>query len=77
MEMLKRFEPVFMVIVVLGALNWGMVGLFDTNVLGEIFTGSTALDVVYAVVGIAGLLSVPRLLDELHIGGHHPRPHGA
>ena len=27
MEMIKRFEPVALLIVVLGALNWGMVGL--------------------------------------------------
>ncbi len=77
MEMLKRFEPVLMVIVLLGALNWGMVGLFDTNVLAEIFTNSTVLDVLYVVVGIAGVLCIPRVLDGLHIGGHHPRPHGA
>ncbi|MEX2253253.1 MAG: DUF378 domain-containing protein [Thermoleophilaceae bacterium] len=77
MESLKRFEPLFMVIVLLGALNWGIVGLFDTNVLAEIFTGSTVLDVVYVIVGVAGLLYVPRVLEELHIGGHHPRPHGA
>ena len=77
MEMLKRFEPVLMVIVLLGALNWGMVGLFDTNVLAEVFTSSTILDVVYVVVGIAGILCIPRLLEELHVGGHHPRPHGA
>jgi hypothetical protein len=30
--------------------------------------------VVYIVIGVAGLLYIPRLLDALHIGaGPHPR----
>jgi len=74
METLRRFEPWALLIVILGALNYGIAGLFDTNVLSEIFTGSTALDVVYVIVGVAGLVFVPRLMDELHIGrGPHPR----
>ena len=74
MEMLKRFEPLALVLVIVGALNWGIFGLTDTNVLAEIFGTGTLIDVVYVVVGIAGLMFVPRLLDELHIGhGHQPR----
>jgi uncharacterized membrane protein YuzA (DUF378 family) len=76
MEVIKRLEPLAMFVMVLGALNWGMVGLFDKNVIGDIFSG-TALDVVYTIVGVAGLMYVPKLMEELHIGGHHPRPHGA
>jgi uncharacterized membrane protein YuzA (DUF378 family) len=74
MEMLKKFEPIALVLIVLGALNWGVLGLTDTNVLAEIFGTGTLTDVVYVVVGVAGLLFVPRLLETLHIGrGPHPR----
>ncbi len=76
MEMIKRFEPVALLVLVLGALNWGMVGLFDTNVVSDVFGGGTLTDVVYVVVGACGLLYIPRLLDSLHIGGHTPHPHG-
>jgi uncharacterized membrane protein YuzA (DUF378 family) len=75
MEMLKKFEPLALVLVIVGALNWGIFGLTDTNVLAEIFGTGTLIDVVYVVVGIAGLMFVPRLLDELHIG-HGPHPRG-
>jgi uncharacterized membrane protein YuzA (DUF378 family) len=75
MEMLKRLEPLALVLVIVGALNWGIFGLTDTNVLAEIFGTGTLIDVVYVVVGIAGLMFVPRLLDELHIG-HGPHPRG-
>ncbi len=76
METIRRFEPVVLLIMVLGALNWGMVGLFDTNVISDVFGGGTLTDIVYTVVGVCGLLYVPRLLDSLHIGGHLPHPRG-
>jgi uncharacterized membrane protein YuzA (DUF378 family) len=76
MEMIKRFEPITLLIVVLGALNWGMVGLFDTNVISDVFGSGTATDVVYAVVGVCGLLYVPRVLEEMHLRDRMPHPRG-
>jgi uncharacterized membrane protein YuzA (DUF378 family) len=76
MEMLRRFEPLVLFLMIIGALNWGIFGITggDTNVLEEIFSTGTFLDVVYIVIGVAGLLSIPRLLDAFHIGaGPHPR----
>ena len=76
MEMVKRLEPVALLVMVLGALNWGMVGAFDTNVISDVFGGGTLTDIVYVVVGICGLLYIPRLLDSLHISGHTPHARG-
>jgi uncharacterized membrane protein YuzA (DUF378 family) len=76
MEMLRRFEPVAMLIVVLGALNWGMVGLFDTNVVTEIFGSGTLTDVIYTVVAVCGLVLVPRVLESMHLGSHTPHYRG-
>jgi uncharacterized membrane protein YuzA (DUF378 family) len=76
MEMLRRFEPLVLFLMIAGALNWGIVGLTggETNVLSDIFGTGTLDDVVYIVIGVAGLLAIPRLLDALHIGaGPHPR----
>jgi uncharacterized membrane protein YuzA (DUF378 family) len=76
MEMVKRLDPLFLVLVIVGALNWGILGVTggETNVLSEIFGTGTFTDVVYAVIGVAGLVYVPRLLEALHIGaGPHPR----
>jgi hypothetical protein len=78
MDIIKRFEPLMLLVVLIGALNWGIIGLFDTNVLSEIFGAGTLLDVVYVVVGAAALTFVPRLLDEMMDVGHHgARPHHA
>ena len=75
MEMLKRFEPFALMLMFIGALNWGILGITDgdTNVLAEIFDG-TLLNIVYVVIGVAALLWLPRLMDALHLGhGAHPR----
>lgn len=78
MEVIKRLEPLWLALVMLGAINWGLVGLFDTNLVTKIFGSGGAVDVVYVVFGVAALMFVPRLLDQLgHIGGHRMRPHGA
>lgn len=74
MEMIKRFEPVALLVVVLGALNWGMVGLFHTNVISDVFGGGTLTDVVYTIVGVCGLLYIPRTLESMHLGDHMPHP---
>jgi uncharacterized membrane protein YuzA (DUF378 family) len=48
---------------ILGALNWGLVGIFNWNLVNVIFGGSTrshassASRVIYAIVGIAGLIA--------------------
>ena len=76
MEMIKRFEPIALLIVVLGALNWGMVGLFDTNVISDVFGTGTLTDVLYAVVGVCGLLYVPTVLVYLHLWDRLPHPRG-
>jgi len=76
MEMLRKLEPLALFLVIVGALNWGILGITggETNVLHEIFGAGTFLDVLYVIVGVCGLYFVPRLLDGLHIGtGPHPR----
>jgi uncharacterized membrane protein YuzA (DUF378 family) len=75
MEMLRKLEPVALLLLIIGALNWAIVALFDTNVIEEIFGTGTVTDVVYVLVGVAALMFVPRLLDEMHIG-HGPHPRG-
>ena len=72
MEVIKRFEPLWLALVVIGGLNWAMVGLFDRNILSDIFGGGTTTDVVYAIVGFGALMLVPALMERMHIGMHMP-----
>ena len=73
MEFMKRFEPLWLLILILGGLNWAMVGLFDRNVLSDIFGSGTATDVVYTVIGFAALMLVPALMERSQLNSHMPR----
>jgi uncharacterized membrane protein YuzA (DUF378 family) len=75
--MIKRLEPLFLLLVILVALNWAIDALFDWNAITEIFGSGTGSDVVYVIVGVAALTFIPRLMDELHLTGHGAHPRGA
>jgi uncharacterized membrane protein YuzA (DUF378 family) len=76
MEHLKRLDPLWIALLIVGGLNWAILALFDTNVVAEIFGTGTAADVMYVLVGLAALMFVPRLLDDMHVT-HRTHPKGA
>lgn len=47
-----------LVLVVIGAINWGLVGLFQFDLVAALFGGQTAplSRVVYSLVGLAGVI---------------------
>lgn len=45
-----------MILVIVGALNWGLVGLLDLDLVKLIFREAMLIKVVYILVGVAGLL---------------------
>jgi len=46
-----------LVLVIIGGLNWGLVGFFDYNLVDGLFgEGSVVSRVVYALVGLSALL---------------------
>ena len=47
---------VAIILVVIGAINWGLVGLFEFNLVAALFGPMTALTrIIYGLVGLAGL----------------------
>lgn len=74
MEWIKRLEPFWLALVVIGGLNWACIALFETNVMSEVLGTGGVLDVAYVLVGLGALMLVPVLMDRMHLGGLH-RPH--
>lgn len=55
-----------MLLLVVGGLNWGLVEVFDFNVVEEIFgTGTTLTGIVYILVGVAGLLGLYHMVTDI------------
>lgn len=55
-----------LVIAIIGALNWGFIGLFGIDLVAALFGGQTAVlsRIIYAVVGLAGLWCITLLFKE-------------
>jgi uncharacterized membrane protein YuzA (DUF378 family) len=71
MELLKRFDPLWIALLIVAGLNWAILALFDTNVVAEIFGSGTGADIVYVMAGLAALMFIPRLLDGMHVTHRH------
>ena len=58
-----------LVLTVIGALNWGMIGLFNFDLVATLFGSMTIISrTIYTLVGIAGLVNIMLFfvnLDEM------------
>jgi len=58
------------ILVIIGGLNWGLVGLFRYNLVSAIFgEASTATNIVYILVGLAALYELIRLFTRETVTG--------
>ena len=58
---LQRIALIFTII---GAIVWGLYGLFDFNLVALIFGDNTILSkIVYIIVGICGLINIGLFFD--------------
>ena len=59
-------DKIALTLVIIGALNWLMVGLFQLDLVAALFGGQTSMlsRIVYTVVGIAGIFSLTLLFRE-------------
>lgn len=48
-----------LILVIIGAVNWGLIGFFQFNLVDNLFGVSSIFSrVIYALVGVAGLYSI-------------------
>lgn len=64
-EILDRLS---LVLVIVGALNWLLVGLFQFDLVAALFGGQDAVlsRIIYTIVGLAGLWSISLLFRDRH-----------
>ena len=56
-------DTIALILVIIGALNWGSIGLFSFDIVAWIFGGQAAIvsRIIYTLVGLAGLWSISLL----------------
>ncbi len=59
-------DKICLLLVILGSINWGLVGIFQFDLVAWLFGGSDALisRIVYTVIALAGIWCVSLLFRD-------------
>ena len=63
---METVQKILLVITIVGALNWGLIGIFDFDLVAYIFGKASFFSrVVYTLVGICGIINIGILMSHL------------
>ncbi len=66
MIFMKIIDKIALALIIIGAINWGLVGLFSFNLVDTIFGAMSIISrIIYVLVGLSGLWAI-RLLFVDH-----------
>ena len=60
---MKVIDTIALVLIIIGAINWGLIGFFDFDLVATIF-GTMFSRIIYALVGISGLWGIKLLFNN-------------
>lgn len=61
---MKVIDTIALILVIIGAINWGLIGLFDFNLVDTLFGVMSVLSrIIYILVGISGLWAIKLIFD--------------
>ena len=65
-ELKFMLDRICLILTIIGALNWGSIGIFQFDIVAWIFGGSDALlsRIIYTVVALAGIWCISLLFRE-------------
>ena len=56
---MKAIDYIVLVLVIIGAINWGLVGFFGLDLVAFLFGSMSVWSrIIYAVIGICGLYAI-------------------
>ena len=62
---MKVIDKIALVLIIIGAINWGLIGIFKFNLVEMIFGDMSLLSrIIYALVGVSGLWGIKLLFDD-------------
>lgn len=63
---MENLQKITLAVTIIGALNWGLIGLFDFNLVEFIFGANSLLSkIVYILVGICGIINIGILFNHI------------
>ena len=63
---MEAIKKIALALVIIGAINWLLVGAFELDLVATLFGGSTTIlaRIVYILVGISGLICISLFFDR-------------
>ena len=62
---MKALDKIALILIIIGAINWGLIGLFKFNLVEMIFGDMTFFArAIYALVGISGLWGIKLIMED-------------
>ena len=64
---MRILQKIALALTIIAALNWGMVGLFQIDLVASLFNGSDELisRIIYTIIAIAGLINIGLLIEPM------------
>lgn len=63
---METLQKACLVITIIGAINWGLIGLFNFNLVDTLFGADSLMSsIVYILVGICGLINIGILFNHI------------
>lgn len=74
---MKGINFITLLLVIIGGINWGLVGLFQFDLVAALFGGQDAMlsRVVYTLVGLSALWQLVPLFRSGHVGETRAQAH--
>ncbi len=63
---MKTLQRIALVLTIVGALNWGLIGFFDFNLVTSLFgdTNSVISRIIYSIIAIAGVINIGLFFED-------------
>ncbi len=62
---MKTIDTIALLLIIIGAINWGLIGIFNFNLVESIFGDFTLITrIIYCLVGISGLWGIKLIFDR-------------
>ncbi len=61
MEIIKKIA---LALTIIGALNWGLIGIFNINLVTLLIKSTMINNLIYIIIGIASLISIAYFFEE-------------
>lgn len=72
-DMMNIINKIALALIIVGALNWGLVGLFSFDLVAWITGGATSIlaRIIYTIIALAGIFSVSMLFLDMDDYAEH------